>query len=118
MKIIDKAYIIIVICIDSWWLKHLDLKVHDRNCLSEGLLITDKIINAAQKLLSQQFPHVSSLQSTLLGQKLMFLPLTSANYYAVQILHTGTVFVVFMCMCIMMVYAIYGITFHCYKLCR
>ena len=54
--------------------------------------LTDGVINAAQKLLKQQFPAISGLQNALLGQKLCFSPLP-VHTHAVQILHTGRIYI-------------------------
>ena len=45
------------------------------------------MINAAQTLLKRQYPHISGLQNTLLGEKLQFTPVSS--YPAIQIFFTG-----------------------------
>ena len=39
---------------------------------TNGLMLTDKHIYAATKLLMKQFPHLQGLQSTLLSQKKSF----------------------------------------------
>ena len=41
----------------------------DRQVLVQGKKLTDKHMDAAQKLMQDQFPHLQGLQSTLLSQK-------------------------------------------------
>lgn len=48
------------------------LSEEDRKVLKTGHWLNDKLVNAAQKLLKQQFPHVPGFQDTLLGQTLSF----------------------------------------------
>ena len=52
-----------------WWVKHLTLTQDDEVMLQSGDQLTDKHINAAQKLIKEQFNHIQGLQDTLLSQK-------------------------------------------------
>ena len=56
-----------------------------------GNKLSDSTINAAQTLLKYQYPLISGLQNTLLGQKMKFNPILvqSGKDCVVQILHTG-----------------------------
>ena len=64
------------------------LSLIDKQILCQDMTIPDTIINAAQRLLSQQFKHVSGFQSTLHAQRLQ-LSKISPEKVSVQILHTG-----------------------------
>ena len=57
---------------DSWWIKDLNLYIADKNHLESGSEVSDNVINAADTLLSQQFPHIHGFQNTLLGYCLKF----------------------------------------------
>ena len=72
---------------DGWWIEDLNLKTEDYYCLCNGLHISDRIVNASQLLMKQQF-KVRGLQNTLLGENLSFKLVSDAS--VVQILHTGT----------------------------
>ena len=72
----------------TWWIKPLNLYEDDKLCLVEGHDLTDKEINAAQKLAKQQFPVFSGFQDTILGAKLLFKEVVEGRP-SVQILHTG-----------------------------
>ncbi|XP_019861172.1 PREDICTED: uncharacterized protein LOC109589556 [Amphimedon queenslandica] len=75
---------------DHWWQKSLNLKFSDLNCIVQGFMLQDTIINAAQSILKKQFPFKGGFQSTLNGQRQrkLFdtLPFDS---HSIQILHTG-----------------------------
>ena len=73
---------------DQWWLRHLNLKLRDHQCLCQGKDLSDIIINAAQGLLKQQFPNLFGFQNTLFRKNLSFHPVPS-DVHCVQILHTG-----------------------------
>ena len=62
------------------WLPSLSLTVADKECIesNEGML-TDKHINAASKVLAEQFPGVQGFQSTLLCQKEQFSPISTES---------------------------------------
>ena len=75
--------------VDPWWIKDLQLRHSDRESIMKGCELTDMVINAAQTLMSRQFPHLAGFQNTLLGQGLMFKSV-SRGIKSVQILHTGT----------------------------
>ena len=46
--------------------------MEDNKCLEGGDCLTDRIIDAAQKLLQKTHPYVGSLQSSILGETLAF----------------------------------------------
>ena len=54
----------------------------------QGRHLTDTIINAAQSLISSQYPSVNGFQDTILGPNLLFKQVP-ADCRSVQILHTG-----------------------------
>ena len=72
---------------ESQWLCHdrckIQLDSDDRNAIIHGQRLNDKHINYAQGLLSDKFPDVAGLKSTLLQQKIR---LDSSRPF-VQILH-------------------------------
>uniref|UniRef100_A0A1X7TFH0 Uncharacterized protein n=1 Tax=Amphimedon queenslandica TaxID=400682 RepID=A0A1X7TFH0_AMPQE len=74
---------------DHWWQKSLNLKFSDLNCIVQGFMLQDTVINAAQSILKKQFPFKGGFQSTLNGQRQgkLFdtLPFDS---HSIQILHT------------------------------
>ena len=72
----------------NWWIQDLFLNQRDREVLQTGKELTDNIINAAQTLLSEQYPNLKGFQSTCLGHHLDFKPI-SRGILSVQILHTG-----------------------------
>ena len=47
----------------------------DKVIIEKGGMLSDIHMNAAQKLLGEQFPHLQSLQSTLLSQTSSFISL-------------------------------------------
>ena len=73
----------------DWWIKDLDLKDEDCYLLCNGHHISDRIVNASQKLMKRQY-NVGGLQNTLLGQNLSFKAVSNTDAAVVQILHTGT----------------------------
>ena len=83
---------------DHWWQKSLNLKFSDHNCIVQGFMLQDSIINAAQGILKKQFPFKGGFQSTLNGQRRrkLFdtLPFDS---HSIQILHTGIVSIIHLC---------------------
>ena len=62
------------------------LSQDDQSRVTGGEWLNDKLITAFQKLLKQQFPHLSGLQDVSLGQTLSF-EIEAAEF--VQVLHTG-----------------------------
>ena len=60
----------------SWWIEALGLYETDKETLLSQSELTDNIINAAQILLSAQFPSIGGFQNTLLGMKLQFKPVS------------------------------------------
>ena len=73
----------------KWWLEKLKLPSSDLTRLQSGAKLTDTLMNAAQKLLLEQFPFYQSLQNVNLGTLLMFSEINSVDDAAVRILHTG-----------------------------
>ena len=53
-------------------MKDLQLYPVDKDSLNQGNWLTDSVINAAQTLLKQQFPHVGGLQEVVLADTLAF----------------------------------------------
>ena len=47
----------------SWWIEELNLKSDDYYCLCNGFHISERVVNASQQLMRQQF-KVSGLQSS------------------------------------------------------
>ena len=72
----------------KWWIKDLELYESDFKVLNSGSELTENIINAAQKILLQQFPHMGGFQSTTHLHYLNFQQVSDA-VTSVQILHTG-----------------------------
>ena len=72
----------------DWWIQDLFLNQRDREILQTGKELTDNIINAAQTLLSEQYPTLKGFQNTCLGHYLDFKPILRC-IPSVQILHTG-----------------------------
>ena len=69
------------------WVPSLGLNQDDHKLLlQKGAWLNDRIVNASQRLLKQDFPHIGSLQKTLLGQSLSF-SVESAEF--AQVLHNG-----------------------------
>ena len=67
------------------WLPDLQLTFRDRDVLqNDATWLGDVLVNASQKLLKQQHPHVGGFQNTLLGQNFSFAP---ENTEFVQVLH-------------------------------
>ena len=58
--------------VTEYWLKDLLLYPFEKNSLSQGNWLTDSVINAAQTLLKQQFPHVGGLLEAVLADTLGF----------------------------------------------
>ncbi len=67
------------------WIPNLHLTMSDKNTiLHPAGWLTDTIIDAAQKLLKQQFPHIQGLQQVALGLTMSF-EMQSGEF--LQILH-------------------------------
>ena len=67
------------------WLPHLGLdKDDEQRLLHVSTWLNDKIVNASQRLLKDDHPHISGLQNTLLGENLSFSPELDE---CVQVLH-------------------------------
>ena len=71
----------------TWWIKDLELYKCDEESLQPGMELTENVINAAQKVLKQQF-NIGGCQNTALPQSLKFVT-ESADKLCFQILHTG-----------------------------
>ena len=56
----------------EYWLPTLQLLMVDYKSRVGGDWLTDNVINAAQKLLKQSYPHVGGLQITTRGEVLSF----------------------------------------------
>ena len=68
------------------WISDLNLDENDReNVLSPTGWLSDKVINAAQKILSKQFPDIFGLQDVALGHVMNF---TIQDGEFLQILHS------------------------------
>ena len=57
------------------WIPTIDLDQFDKDVIINGGLLCDKHMNAASKLISQQFPAVHGMQNTLLSQMGGFVPI-------------------------------------------
>ena len=64
----------------------LDLTGEDISIISSGKRLTDKHINAAQKLIAKEFPLIAGLQDTVLSQKDKFISVPLGTK-AIQIHH-------------------------------
>ena len=62
----------------------------DRDVLTDGMELTDNLINATLVLLGAQFPKLDGFQNTILGHHLDFKRVSDSRP-SVQILHTGIV---------------------------
>ena len=70
---------------------HLSLDQDDKQVLtSHTAWLNDKIVNACQKLLKTEHPHVDGLQSTLLGENLGFS--VEPNEFVTMGITTGCVY--------------------------
>ena len=69
-----------------YWIKELLLTDEERRIIASGEVLTDLHINAVQKLLSNQFPDISGLQSSCFSQGNRFKRITSPG---IQVHHTG-----------------------------
>ena len=57
------------------WIPTIDLDQFDKDVIMNEGLLCDKHMNAARKLISQQFPAVHGMQNTLLSQMDGFVPI-------------------------------------------
>ncbi|XP_047140784.1 uncharacterized protein LOC124815932 [Hydra vulgaris] len=64
-----------------------DIPRHDFEAIGSNEMLTDNIINAAQKMLLRQYPNAKGLQDPILGQNLSFSILKDEEF--VQVLHDG-----------------------------
>ena len=55
-----------------YWLTDLKLYPEDEKCLHDGKWLTDNIIDAAQTLLKETYPHVHGLEPVALAETLSF----------------------------------------------
>ena len=72
----------------NWWIRCLELRMTDKICLQLGEDLNDIIINAAQRLLHDQYSRIHGFQNTILGVNLLMKPQQMGSL-SVQILHTG-----------------------------
>ena len=73
-------YFVLFIQENDFWVKELDLTFGDKRVLeTDGVMLTDKHIYAAHKLLQIQFPHLQGCHSTLLLQLKKFPSVTSVK---------------------------------------
>lgn len=56
----------------KYWIPELKLSFTDRNALVNRLWLMDKVINAAQILLKETYPHIGGLQTTARSEVLAF----------------------------------------------
>ena len=57
----------------------MKINLCDKVIIEKGGMLFDIHMNAAQKLLGEQFPHLQSLQSTLLSQTSSFIPVSECG---------------------------------------
>ena len=72
----------------AWWIKELNLSEADRETLIGNDELTDNIINAAQRIMKDQFLQFIGFQNTILGVNLRFKRVSRLSK-SIQILHTG-----------------------------
>ena len=70
------------------WISQLKLYKCDQDVLLSGKELTGSLINAAQLLLSKQYPSVAGFQDTNLGTYLKF-----SKVNGLQIFHIGMIFI-------------------------
>ena len=73
------------------WKENLDLRVADQVVVRKGLL-GDRIMNAVNKLLIVQFPHLQGLQSTLLSQTSLQPIQEGSGYIAEGTIHCHIIY--------------------------
>ena len=79
----------------KWWIKSLNLNEEDKTRLLGNEELTDNIVNAAQALLSAQFPHTGGFQNTLrvwraAASSSLSTAATSSHWFHRHTLHTLT----------------------------
>lgn len=65
------------------WKKSLDLTIREKVILTKGML-SDRHMHAANKPIAAQFPHIQSLQSTLLSQT-SFTPIEESGGFLPEV---------------------------------
>ena len=65
--------------LSQYWIADLDLKTSDKSIIERGRELTDRHMEAAHKVLAEQFPHLQGLQSTLLAQTGSFTPVSECS---------------------------------------
>ena len=65
--------------LSQYWIADLDLKTSDKAIIERGRELTDRHMEAAHKVLAEQFPHLQGLQSTLLAQTGSFTPVSECS---------------------------------------
>lgn len=75
----------------SCWLRELNLSKREKHILSSSKPLNANLINAAQGILSSQFPEVEGFQDTALSQNIFRLCPVPPNKKSVQIMHTGMI---------------------------
>lgn len=73
----------------DWWIKSLKLYQSDRRILLDGEMLNDALINACQKLLSNQFPEILGFENTICGLTSTNFSLKEFAHHGIQILHIG-----------------------------
>ena len=71
------------------WIPELFLQQKQRNLLHTGEPLDDAVINAAQRLLQQQFPQIKGLQPTVYSQAVHKFQEVPEGSESIQIHHTG-----------------------------
>ena len=51
-----------------WWIEELNLKSDDYYCLCNGLHISDRVVNASQQLMRQQFEKLVGFKTHFLDK--------------------------------------------------
>ena len=78
----------------KWWVQGLSLYEDDKEVLLGGKELTGNIINAAHCLLRSQFSHIGGFQDTDLVHHLNYKAIDPC-VSSVQILHTGTYYIIY-----------------------
>ena len=65
--------------LSQYWIADLDLKTSDKAIIERGRELTDRHMEAAHKVLAEQFPHLQGLQSTLLAQTGSVTPVSECS---------------------------------------
>ena len=72
----------------AWWVQELNLYEVDRETLIGNEELTDNIVNAAQRIMKDQFSQFIGFQNSILGINLKFKRVSRLEK-SIQILHTG-----------------------------